>query len=128
MFCSRDLKCESVINGKCTTCKKPVSQLDKNSTHELGKSLKEADDIINGERQDTYGNPEDSFALIAEYWNTYFSEGHLDLQKLTALDVSHMMILFKLARCTGQAPKRDNYIDLQGYAAISADRLVKEKN
>jgi len=41
------------------------------------------------------------------------------------LDIAHMMILFKMARVQGQAPKRDNYVDLCGYAGIAADRLSK---
>ena len=108
--------------------------------HALGSSLIEANKIINGERQDAYGNPEDSFATIAEYWNTYLikiqeklliDHGH-DLENyklvpmLSALDVAHMMMLFKIARCSGQQTKRDNYIDIQGYAAIAVDRLIKE--
>ena len=36
-----------------------------------GKILLKAPDIINGERQDQYGSPEDSFSLIADYWTTF---------------------------------------------------------
>lgn len=94
----------------------------------LGDSLLEAHKIINGERQDSYGNPEDSFRYIAEYWTAYMRAQGLfcGSTKVNALDVAHMMMLFKLARCSGQQPNRDNYIDIQGYAAIAADRLVKE--
>ena len=107
----------------------------------LGDCLAEAKATICGERQDQYGNPEDSFALVAKYWSTYLIEvqkkvliAHgfdpaeyklVDL--LTSLDVDHMMILFKVARCQGQKPKRDNYVDICGYAAIAADRLMEEK-
>ncbi len=100
-------------------------------SYTLGQSLDEAKQIITGERQDSYGNPEDSFQLIADYWTTYILEcikrsGSMVGAnfKLTALDTGHMMILFKIARCSGQQPKRDNYIDIQGYAAIVADRLI----
>ncbi|HUW44819.1 MAG TPA: DUF6378 domain-containing protein [Dehalococcoidia bacterium] len=113
-----------VIEIDATTL--PEYPIKKIIKKKLGDSLNEAHSIINGERQDSYGNPEDSFSLIAQYWNAYFSEGNMDLKKLTALDVAHMMMLFKLARCSGQQSKRDNYIDIQGYAAIAADRLVKE--
>lgn len=107
----------------CEACLNTVESFPK-----LGDSLLEAHNVINGERQDSYGNPEDSFALIAEYWDTYLRRRNLtvDVRGLSALDVAHMMMLFKLARCTGQQSKRDNYIDIQGYAAIAADRLVKE--
>ena len=109
---------------------KPNTIISNNSgcgNYRLGNSLEEAKQIITGERQDSYGNPEDSFSLIAEYWDSYLRRRNLtiDVRGVTALDVSHMMVLFKLARCQGQAPKRDNYIDAQGYLAIAADRLVK---
>lgn len=88
----------------------------------LGDSLHEAHKVINGARQDSYGNPEDSFRLIADYWSKYLG------RELSALDVAHMMMLFKIARCSGQRPSRDNYVDLQGYAAIAADRILCQKN
>lgn len=88
----------------------------------IGRCLTEAGDIVNGARQDTYGQPEDSFKLIASYWSAYL-EGCPD-RGLTALDVAHMMVLLKLARCSGQTTKRDNYVDLCGYACIAADRLM----
>lgn len=36
-----------------------------------GAALEHALDIINGERQDAYGNPEQSFGVIAKFWTTY---------------------------------------------------------
>lgn len=104
-----------------------VEALKLSDRRKLGDSLNEAHFIINGKRQDSYGNPEDSFGLIAEYWSTYLrKEYNSDHHHLRAKDVAHMMMLFKIARCTGQQSRRDNYIDIQGYAAIAADRLVKE--
>lgn len=108
-------------------CNHCLNMLKDKIVYKLGDSLNEAHSIINGERQDSYGNPEDSFGLIAEYWSTYLrKEYNSDHHHLRAKDVAHMMMLFKIARCTGQQFKRDNYIDIQGYAAIAADRLVKE--
>jgi hypothetical protein len=94
----------------------------------LGACLDEAKATICGERQDQYGNPEDSFELIGSYWATYLQEKAKDgTTIISAKDVAHMMILFKVARCQGQKPKRDNYVDICGYAAIAADRLMEEK-
>lgn len=93
--------------------------------------LKEANEVINGDRQDSHGNPEDSFSLIAKYWDAYVSKLYgLDtiktkVQVLKPLDVAHMMMLFKIARMSGQKPHRDNYVDCAGYSAIAADRLLK---
>lgn len=85
----------------------------------LGSLLDEAKQTITGERQDQYGAPEDSFSRIAAYWTTYLA------RPVSALDVAHLMALMKLARAQGQGFKRDNYVDLAGYAAIAADRLAK---
>jgi len=97
---------------------------DECPTRSLGKCLDEAKNIICGERQDTYGKPEDSFQIIAEYWSTYLQhEYNSDHHHLRAKDVAHMMILFKMARVQGQRPSRDNYVDIAGYVSIAADRL-----
>ena len=93
--------------------------------HALGDCLDEAKRTICGERQDVYGSPEDSFALIADYWSTYLKNRVTDLDApLSAKDIAHMMILFKMARVQGQKPSRDNYVDLCGYAGIAADKLM----
>ena len=123
-------KCEASV-GNCTC--PPPSQIP------LGHCLDEAKNIINGERQDQYGNPEDSFALVAKYWEAYLNASeytdednlkpkdlNVDIE-LDAKDIAHMMILFKLARCSGQQEKRDNYVDIAGYTAIVADRLIGDK-
>jgi hypothetical protein len=96
----------------------------------LGKCLDEAKLCITGERQDSYGSPEDSFTIISEYWSVYLKHKNnnwTDAQRLDAKDVSHMMMLFKIARCSGQKHSRDNYIDIAGYASIAADRLSDTK-
>jgi len=90
--------------------------------------LDTASRIINGERQDSYGAPEDSFQISAEYWSTYlngkFKKRTPDFKfVLDPVDVANMMVLFKQARKLGQKPKRDNYIDACGYEALAADRL-----
>lgn len=97
-------------------------EIEKPKQTALGLCLDEAKACITGERQDQYGNPEDSFALIADYWRTYLSH------PVTALDVAHMMILFKVARCQGQSTKRDNYTDICGYSSIAADRIMEAKS
>lgn len=106
----------------------------------LGNSLLETHKIITGDRLDTYGDPEDCFQLIANYWNVYLEQIQLDLLKdvgadpneyflvpmLKAKDVAHLMVLFKMARIAGPGFKRDNYLDLQGYTAIAVDTLSNE--
>lgn len=69
---------------------------------------------INGERQDQYGNPEDSFKLIAALWDAYLGT------KVTPPMVADMMILLKIAREADGKGKKDNMVDLIGYAMLGA--------
>ena len=84
-----------------------------------GSVLSDAIDVINGERQDQYGSPEDSFALIAEYWETYLQSNNCDVS-VDSKDVAMMMVLFKIARQANQH-KRDNLVDAVGYLGILGD-------
>jgi len=86
-------------------------------------SLTEANTIIEGDRKDQYGNPEDAFGDIAAYWNVHMvNKGYIDAWQLTAEDIAIMMVLMKVAREENQH-KRDNAIDAIGYLALYADRL-----
>lgn len=121
-----------VYNAACPNCTaqmKEVSEFDKerngDKDEEKSDILNEAFHIINGERQDSYGNPEDSFKIIAEFWSTYIKYKFGLVVELSNLDVTHMMSLLKHARMLGQKSSRDNYIDACGYLAIAADRLIR---
>lgn len=85
-----------------------------------GSVLGEASQIINGERQDVYGSPEQSFALIADYWTLYLSSRSDNEAPVSPSDVAMMMTLFKVAREANQH-KRDNVVDACGYLGIYAD-------
>lgn len=74
--------------------------------------LEEAERIINGERADMYGSAEDSFAHIAGLWGVYLG------MVLNPKDVAMMMILLKIARQRNKN-KRDNLVDICGYAALA---------
>ena len=85
--------------------------------------LETAAKIVTGGRNKQYGEPEDNFAVIAEYWSTYLSQhsgGRVIL--LTPMDVAIMMALFKIGRITtaGQFGA-DSYVDCCGYAAIAGE-------
>lgn len=75
-----------------------------------------------GEREKSYGSPEDSFTAIAAYWTVYLHQlGVMQRhQELTPEDVAIMMILLKVARQTGRG-KVDNWIDIAGYAACGGE-------
>jgi hypothetical protein len=78
-----------------------------------GKILDEVREIINGERQDQYGDPEDSFSTICALWNVI-----LYPTQIIPKDVCMMMALFKIGREIHQH-KRDNLIDAIGYLALA---------
>lgn len=79
--------------------------------------LKEAADIIAGSRQDDYGSPENCFGCIADFWSRYLD------RNISPCDVAMMMVLLKVAREQNNH-KRDNLVDICGYAAL-AEQLTK---
>lgn len=66
-------------------------------------------------RNNVYGEPEDVFAMIAEFWSAYLEKD------ISAYDVALMMILFKVARGKAAPEHIDNLTDIAGYAACAAD-------
>ena len=85
--------------------------------------LETAAKIVTGGKNKQYGEPEDNFAVIAEYWSTYLSQhngGRMIL--LTPMDVAIMMALFKIGRITTAGEfAEDSYVDCAGYAAIAGE-------
>ncbi len=80
--------------------------------------LKEAAICVCQDRDKQYGNPEDSFSLIAELWNAYLDK-KLSLT-IHPRDVAIMMALLKIARLANSS-KRDSWVDLAGYAACGGE-------
>ena len=82
-----------------------------------GGILFEAHEIINGERLNAYGEPEDNFKTIAGLWTAYF-----DYEvEVTPLDVAMMMTLLKIARIRTGTATADSFVDAAGYIGIAAD-------
>lgn len=82
--------------------------------NEREKCLREACEIVNGARNQTYGNVEDNFERIATLWSVYLDTA------VTPIDVAMMMVLLKTARVsTGGVSHYDNYVDIAGYAACA---------
>jgi Domain of unknown function (DUF6378) len=79
--------------------------------------LKAAEHVITKDRQDQYGNAEDSFATIAGLWSNYLGT------RLSEFDVSMMMTLLKVARAKSNPNHTDNLVDIAGYAALAAEML-----
>lgn len=94
-----------------------VKENDTNSSNSISRNgiLSKAESIINGERQGTYGNAEDSFQTIADMWSAYLNT------EILSEDVANMMILMKVARNSSGVYKDDNWIDICGYAALGGE-------
>lgn len=75
--------------------------------------------VINGDRQDVYGNPENSFQTIADFWNIYL--GKKLKNKIQREDVALMMVLFKMARLLNNVTHEDSTVDACGYLALAYD-------
>lgn len=80
--------------------------------------LEKAAEIVSGEREDTYGGPEDSFRLIAKLWEAYLGAAE---RVITPEDVAAMMALLKIARLAKSSDHLDSWIDLAGYAACGGE-------
>lgn len=80
--------------------------------------LKEANTIIYGDREKTYGHPSKNLETIAKMWNAYTSAKNTDNHELTAQDVAAMMVLLKTARLANNPTHRDSLVDICGYAAL----------
>ena len=88
-------------------------------TPKRAQILREAESMVLGDRQDDYGTPENNFERIANLWNSYL-DTRLD-GRLGAVDVAAMMALLKIARIASGHGKRDNWVDLAGYAACGGE-------
>lgn len=86
---------------------------------ERERLLQEALAIVTNDRNTTYGEPEDAFALIADYWSVYLKAKY-DVTLVTA-DVPLLMALMKLARLTTNPHHHDSMVDAAGYMACLAE-------
>lgn len=77
--------------------------------------LREAESLITGDRNKAYGSPTQNFTNTAEIWTALIRHKLKDGEVLTPAEVASFMIGLKLARTVGE-PKRDNWVDMAGYA------------
>lgn len=74
--------------------------------------LEEAQRIIYGDREKTYGHPAKNLTTTASFWGEYLGT------QITAKDVCVMMMLLKIARLRNDINHRDSVVDTCGYAAL----------
>ncbi len=78
--------------------------------------LDEAKQIVDGKRNDDYGNINDSFQRIAGLWSAYTGF------TITKYDIAKMMMLLKISRAKN-GNHRDSYVDIVGYVEC-VDKLL----
>lgn len=85
--------------------------------------LRDAEKCVVGDRDQDYGSPENSFAVIGKLWGIYLEEKCLRDGRITILpeDTAALMCLFKTARVATGHGKADNWVDLAGYAACGGE-------
>lgn len=93
------------------------------------KVLAEAKRCVCGERDQSYGGPEDSFRLIAKLWEPYIKEKIVPKGTPVDIkpeDVAIMMGMLKVARLASNPTHMDSWVDLAGYAACGGEIAGKE--
>ncbi len=76
--------------------------------------------VINGQREDDYGIPENNLKKIAVMWGAYLG------RHVSPADVAVMMVLLKAARLANNTHHADSWVDIAGYAAIGAEITGEE--
>jgi hypothetical protein len=76
--------------------------------------LETAKHLVNGDRQNDYGDAAESFQCIAEMWSAYLGVA------VSGRDVCNMMALLKIARLRN-GPHEDSSVDGAGYLALGAE-------
>ena len=79
--------------------------------------IDQARDIIEGDREKTYGEPGRNLRRIADQWSCYLSQKYESAVMLSEEDVCWMMVLLKMSRQIN-AHKEDNLVDAIGYIAL----------
>lgn len=82
--------------------------------------LNAAGDLINGERDNIYGDPLDNHKRIASLWQVVLGT------EISPAEVAICMALVKVARLVQTPDHEDSYIDLCGYAAIAGEVARKK--
>lgn len=77
--------------------------------------LNAANNHVNGDRNNQYGDPTQDFKRTAAMWSAYLGV------EVQPHDVAAMMGLLKISRIKWSPQKADSWEDLAGYAACGAE-------
>jgi hypothetical protein len=88
--------------------------------------LREAERLICGARNASYGEPAEDLGRTAEFWTTYLRPRLVDGMTIRAHDVALMMDLLKTSRLVWSPGNHDSFVDKVGYTAIAWECAVAE--
>lgn len=86
--------------------------------------MAEANALVNGDRLAAYGSPKPAYDAMAATWTGLLH--HKLKEPLTAEDVVILLTGMKLTR-EARKHKRDNIVDLHGYALVLA-HVIEDQN
>ena len=107
----------------CRILREAVERLRDPVIRTRAEILEAAGRCVTGGRDEEYGEPEDSFDLIAQLWEPYIRAACVSPSADVAIrpqDVAILMALLKIARAAVN-DKPDNFVDLAGYAACAGE-------
>lgn len=87
--------------------------------------LQEAQRLVYGDRQASYGNPFDDFSKTAALWTVVLGDILQSGTKVTPEQVAMCMVQVKVSRQL-HGPKRDNLVDGAGYFA-TLELVIEER-
>lgn len=103
--------------SECLNAPQIIPRSGCENVSEREKILLEAIKCVTKDRNATHGNPEDNFAIIANFWTDYLRPKYGIMLDLTSKDVAVMMVLMKTSRIITSPDHQDHWVDICGYAA-----------
>ena len=88
--------------------------------------LKDADAIVNGQRQADYGDKLQNFSQIAMIWQGILATKLMPHQRISPEDIALCMMGVKMARLAKSPDHYDSIMDIAGYVACY-DTLQQER-
>lgn len=110
--------------GGTTYLKESAKQEQKKIPETRREILQAAERCVCGERDQDYGGPEDSFALIARLWEPIIKARCVGPGAdvcVDAVTVALCMAELKIARAATNETHMDSWVDLAGYAACGGE-------
>jgi len=106
---------EKMPNIHCPYCSEREGHFTKATTENSVSILTEAEQLIHGARNETYGDATKDYTRTVGLFQQMY--GHLRVSELTAVHGMMFMVCVKLSR-EAHMHKRDNLLDAAGYLAL----------